>query len=56
MDIKVKQTKQANEMLKELEEPIPNPILSLVPLFYSLAIASVGIGIATNSLKKTRLI
>ena len=52
-----KRVKQAKEMLKELEEDkISNSILGLVPLFYSLAIASISIGVAASSLKNSNLI
>ena len=52
-----KRVKQANEMLEELEEDkISDTIKGLVPLFYSLAISSVAIGVATNSLKDSNLI
>ena len=54
MDTRIK---QANEMLKELEEDkFSDAITELVPLFYSLAVSSVAIGVATNSLKDSNLI
>ncbi len=52
-----KRVKQANEMLKELEDGVgPTSILKLVPLFYSLAIVSLSIGVAASSLKNSNLI
>ena len=52
-----KRVKQAKEMLKELEDEVgPESILGLVPLFFSLAIASAGISITAASLKDSNLI
>ena len=48
--------KQAEEMLKELEEPNPNTLLKLVPSFYALGILGIGIKVMTDSLKKESLI
>jgi len=52
-----KRVKQAEEILKELEEDVGLETISkLAPLFYSLAIATTVIGVAAASLKDSNLI